>query len=71
MDELLDLLVAIRSRFNQSTSRVNKLKIVCTKLKIKYVAILNEFENRFVSHGVKAVNAFCRLLPALYTYFQQ
>ena len=56
MDDLLDFLVEIRSHFNKSTSRVNKLKIVCYQENVKYVAIPDEFENRFTSHGVKAVN---------------
>ena len=69
IDKVLKLLIDIRTQFNKSINRIATLKILCMKLKIKFVSIPDHFENRFVAHGVRSLRAFCQLLPALYRYF--
>ena len=68
LEKLVELMVAIRSWFHMSDERTTVLKTTCVSMNIRYRAIADEFEERFMAYLHDAVDVFCSMVPAYYEY---
>ena len=69
LDDLVLFLVAIRSYFHMSDERITSLKMTCVEMGIRYQAIPDEFEVRFLAYLNNANSVFCAMCPAYMRYF--
>ena len=71
VDSSIKLIISTRSFLGASSARTAKLKVVCSRIGIKYVTIPDSFEDRFQSWLGIALESFVRILPALYVMFNE
>ena len=71
VDKSVKLIISTRTFLSASNTRVSKLKIICNRIGIKYISIPDAFEDRWQSWMGLALEAFIKLLPALYILFSE